>query len=180
MTRSYPRLNTLGAILLVATAGPAVAQAQGRTAKAPPAGVAKLLECRSIAADSERLACFDRQSADFAGAVARRDVVMIDRDQARETRRSLFGFSLPDFGGLIGGGDEDEIREINAELASATYDQGGLRVTLKDGSSWAQTDDARLGRIPGPGAPVRIRRGSFGSYMMKVGNLPAVRARRVG
>ena len=73
----------------------------------------RLLNCRSIQDSAQRLACFDRETAAVDQAIASAEMVLIDKQPATQTKRALFGFSIPDFGGLFGGGD-DEVKEIRA------------------------------------------------------------------
>src|SRR5579859_2881697 len=73
----------------------------------PPAAVQSLLACRSVAEPQQRLACFDKAAQGFEEAVTKREVVVIDKARATEARRSLFGFSIPNFGALFGGGGDE-------------------------------------------------------------------------
>src|SRR5829696_6614014 len=94
------------ALALLATTA---ADARKPIQTATPANVQKLLACRSITDSAQRLACYDRESVGVSQAIASRDLVMIDRARATAAKRSLFGFSIPDFGGLLGGGGGDEV-----------------------------------------------------------------------
>ena len=75
-----------------------------------------MLACRALADSQARLACYDERGAKLSIAVAQRSVVVIDKTQAREAARSLFGFSVPNFGGLFGGGEG--ISQIDSTVAS--------------------------------------------------------------
>ena len=57
--------------------------------------LAELTGCKAIADNTARLACFDAGVAKLAEATARGDVKIVDREDIRATRRSLFGFALP-------------------------------------------------------------------------------------
>ena len=63
------------------TAAPA-AKAVGRAAE-----LQKLIDCRKIADNTQRLACFDAAAASFDQAEAKGDIVVVDREQARKVRR---------------------------------------------------------------------------------------------
>jgi len=184
--------HLLAAALLVL---PAAALGQAR----PPQGLAQepgsadqvdaVIACRTIADGAQRLQCFDAAAARLADATQRRDIVVVDRNQVRETRRRLFGFALPDirlFGGGgrdHGGRDEDaeEVRELRGTVASASNGQGGRWVvTLEDGATWTQVDNQPLAIWPRRGTAVLIRRGLVGNYMMEVAGQPAIRVRRTG
>jgi hypothetical protein len=113
-------------------------------------------------------------------AIARRDLVMIDKARATQAKRSLFGFSVPDFGGLFGGGGDD-VKEISSTVASFTQ-RGYLGWTIKlaDGSTWVQTDDAQLGLPPEKGQKVVVHRGSFGAFYLRLNGQPGFKVRRIG
>src|ERR671916_128821 len=105
-------MMTLAACSLVLCA-PAGAQKQ--TKGGTPPQVQRLLGCASITAADQRLACYDREAAGLGQAIAKRDVVMIDRQTTAAAKRSLVGFSVPSFGGLFGGA-EDEVKEIEQSV----------------------------------------------------------------
>jgi len=165
------------AFALVATS---TANARGPVASGTPASVQRLLGCRAIQDNVQRLACFDRETSTVDQAIARRDLVLIDKARATAAKRSLFGFSIPDFGGLFGGAD-DEVKEIASTVATFTQ-RGYLGWTIKlaDGSEWAQTDDAQLGLPPRKGDKVVVHRGSFGAFFLRLNGQPGYRVKRVG
>lgn len=170
-------LLVAGACALMASSA-ASAQKAARD-KLPPR-VEQLLACRAIADSSQRLACFDQQSAAVETAISSRDIVLVDRERARATSRSLFGFKVPDFGGLFGGG-EDEIKEIESTVAAVRRSpEGGWMVRLADGSTWAQTDDTTIAIAPRKGHKAVVRRGTFGAFFLRLNGQPGVRVQRVG
>lgn len=171
-------LSLAGAVSVLASATSAGAAASA-DAHTQPAQVRNLLACRSEATEQARLACFEREAEGLADAVARKEVVIIDRNRARQARRSLFGLSVPDFGGLLG--DEDEAdRQIQAVIAAtSTNANGGLILRLRDGSTWSQIDDVTVVQPPKAGATITIRRAAFGSFIIRIGNQPGFRAKRI-
>lgn len=167
-----------GSILTVAIASGAHARQLPNTGT--PQSVQQLIACRSITDGAQRLACYDRQSDVLSQAIARKDVVLIDKARATQAKRSLFGFSIPDFGGLFGGAGED-IKEIASTVSRVQQDPyGAWVVTLADGSTWAQQDDATLGLGPEKGDKVVVRRGSFGAFFLRVNGQPGIRVKRIG
>jgi hypothetical protein len=166
----------------------AISAAAPRPAQERPAALEAMLRCRTIADEHARLECFDREVAAFEAAAAARDVVIIDRKQVRETKRSLFGLRLPRlaiFGGGGGGGgdhadrDDEELDQLEGVVASATQTADNRWVIrLQDGATWRQIDDQILGRRPRAGSKVLIKRAAMGSYMMRLDGQPGVRARR--
>jgi hypothetical protein len=69
------------------------------------------------------------------------------------------------------------LETVETTLVSANQSDGWV-FRLADGSVWRQVDTTALNFRPREGMPVRIRRAAVGSYMLKVGDSPAVRARR--
>lgn len=171
----------VAALLALGLAAPAAAQDKD----APPAILQSIEGCRAIADDAQRLACFDRVSAELSAAVEKKDVVVLDRKTVQETRRGLFGFSLPKLR-LFGGGrddereDEDEIKELETTIRSAQdigYRQ--YRIVTAEGAVWV-TSEPIMGLRPKAGQPLRIKRGALGSYTLSVNGRAAVKARREG
>ena len=141
----------------------------------------KLSACRKLTDRDARLDCFDRETATIDEAIARKDIVVVDREAVRETRKSLFGFELPKLP-FFGGDDKDEPAqtEITAKIASAnTIGNGRWQITLDTGAIWQTTESSVL-LDPHPGDSVRIRRAAMGGYFMNVSGERAVRARRAG
>lgn len=163
------------------------AAAAPRTQQPRPEIFTSLLQCRAIAEDAARLACFDRQSAAMDAAAQRDEVVVLDKSELKKTRKSLFGFSFPKLPFLGGGDDEqEEAREeegfshIEAKIASLrSIGYGKWQIGLEDGAQWATTE-AVTGREPRVGQMIEIRRAAMGSFMGKVAGGRAVRMRRVG
>lgn len=143
-----------------------------------------VLNCRSIAGATERLACFDRSVDALQSATTKHDIMVVDREAVRRTRRSLFGFNLPG-GSIFGDSDKrsdtpQEEREITSTVRSAHLAaDGNWVVVLDDGAVWHQTDGT-MAVTPKPGTPIVIRRAALGSYFLRVGSQPGVKARREG
>jgi hypothetical protein len=171
-------------IILAAAAAALLSTPAGAAPRKPPTGtppqMQRLLGCRALADAAQRLACFDRETANIDQAMARRDLVVIDRERATAAKRSLFGFSIPSFGGLFGG-DENEVKEIQSTItAVATNADGGWTLRLADGSTWTQTDDAPLGIRPARGQKVIVRRAMLGAFRISVAGQPGFKAKRIG
>ncbi|HEX8644812.1 MAG TPA: hypothetical protein VF702_12955 [Allosphingosinicella sp.] len=168
------------AALFVGLASAAVAQRQ-RPAPETPAALSRVVQCRSIAAEAERLACYDREVAAMDQARASGELVAMDRQQVRRTRRSLFGLAVPDLG-IFGddNDDEEEASRIESTVRSASMNANGKwTIELADGARWIQTDSRNLNIPPRSGQPVRIRRAAMGSYLANVNNQTAIRVRRI-
>lgn len=173
----------MGKFPLIAGACALIAAGSAEAAKPAvsgnPAQVQRLMDCRSIAAADQRLACFDRETASMAAAIQSNNLVFVDREKARAAKRSLFGFSIPDFGGLFGGGG-DEVKEIESTVRSVGRNPyGGLMITLADGSVWSQTDDYP-GLDPRPGKKAIVKRGTLGTFWLSIPGQSGIKVKRVG
>ena len=145
-----------------------------------PQQVKSLLACRALADSAQRLACFDRETAGIDKALATKDLVVVDREEANAARRSLFGFSMPSFGGLFGG-DDDQVKQLDSTVSKIGRNpEGGWTLTLADGSVWTQTDDAMIVLAPRNGDKVLVRRRALGSYTLSVRGQPGVKVKRIG
>lgn len=173
----------LSACAAVALPFPCAAQAPDRN---PPA-LQKVIDCRAVADDRARLACFDASVTQLDAARSSGAIAVFDREEVNKTRRGLFGFSLPSLG-IFGGGngkdrraDADEIKEITGKIRTAQRNyEGGWVITLEDGARWEQTEPMTFGRAPKPGSTATIKRAALGSYKMSIDGSPAVKAHRIG
>jgi hypothetical protein len=164
--------------LIALLGGPATARPLPPTGN--PAAVQSLLACRSIVDSGQRLACFDKASGEFETAVGKKELVVIEKARANEAKRSLFGFSVPNFGALFGGGD-DQINQIESTVAGAVENgYEGWTLRLADGSTWQQIDSTPVAMSPRRGDKVVVKRGMMGSYFVKLGSQPGFKAKRVG
>lgn len=158
-----------------------VASAPLFAAPAADQPVERLVACRQLTDPQARLACYDREAAAVAEGLARKDLMVVDREQVRSTRRSLFGLSLPRLG-LFDDDDDaaSQVRQVEGEIASVGRNRdGGFVFVLKDGARWSQIDDRPIALEPEPGDKVLIRRAALGSFMLSVNRQPGVRVQRV-
>ncbi|HEY6047818.1 MAG TPA: hypothetical protein VIV07_02100 [Sphingomicrobium sp.] len=142
-----------------------------------PAAMQALLNCRAITDATARLACYDRESGSIAQALQKKDLVVIDQERATQAKRDLFGFSVPSFAGLLGGGALNQIEGTVAGVGQNS--DGGLTIKLSDGSLWTQTDDTPVALPPRSGEKVVVSRGTLGSYFMNVGHQPGFKVKRI-
>jgi hypothetical protein len=169
------RKRILSGAMLVVVGGAAIAARP--MPSGTPSSVQSLLACRSIADSAQRLACYDRTTGPVAQAIERKDLVLIDKERASAAKRSLFGFSVPDFAGLLGGGD---VKEIQSTVSGITNNlDGGWTIKLADASVWTQTDDTPVALPPRRGDKVIVRRGTLGSYFLRLGSQPGFKVRRI-
>lgn len=146
----------------------------------PPAQVTSVLSCRAIADGAERLACYDRSTAALDQAVAKRELVVFDRESVRKTKRGLFGFSIPNLGIF---GDEDgevDIKQVDGVISGTGRNaDGGYIFRLADGSRWSQTDGKMIVLGPRSGDKVVVKKAALGSYIMSVAGQPGVKVKRI-
>lgn len=171
------------ALLLGLTIVPASAFARDRTPPAPSPLISALDGCRKLTDAAGRLACFDRAAGSLVDATRSGEVSIVDRGQLREARRSLFGFSMPRLPFFGGDSSADEAAdEITSTVRSARpIGNGKFRIVIADGDAvWEMTETYSTFDDPEPGQTIVIKRGSLGSYMLRVDNQRGVKGRRVG
>jgi hypothetical protein len=172
-------------LLIVGAVGSAaVAASPLPPSAANPKALEDVVGCRNISDPAQRLACFDDKVGALQTATAKRDIVVVDRQEVRQVRHSLFGFTLPSLPIFGDGGadhtsaEEPEEKEITATVRSARQDgEGNWIFTLDDGAVWHQTGGV-LAISPKPGSQIMIRRAALGSYFVRVGKQPGIKARR--
>ncbi|WP_420606831.1 hypothetical protein [Novosphingopyxis sp.] len=175
MIRHFTAVAALAGMALLHSAP---APAQENVPLRTPEQFSAVIACRALADETKRLACYDRQVAALERAADDRDIVIADRESVRETRRGLFGFSLPKIN-LFGGDDEEEFQEINTTIASARQiGYGYYSIELEDGARWEQTD-GKLVLSPKSGQKIKIKRGAVGTFFANVNGQPGIRVRRV-
>ena len=178
--------NGGGRAALAATVGLAAALSAGVAFGQPAAPeraavLRSLLDCRTVADDAARLACFDTAAGAFDRAEAQGDILVVDKEQATAVRRQAFGFTLPSLSVFERGDAESaKLDNISAQVVRATEDGAGRwTVELEGGAVWQQTDNERLARRPRAGSVAEIRTTAMGGYFMNLDGQRAVRARRV-
>jgi hypothetical protein len=139
----------------------------------------RLMACRPLTDSTARLACYDAAAGAIDSAERQGELVVIDRAQADETRRQLFGFDVPTLPRLFNGGGQTDIDAIETTLQSASQATETRWVfRLADGSVWRQIDSDPVRFQNRSGQAVRVRKASLGSFLLTVGGSRAVRVRR--
>ncbi|WP_230630271.1 hypothetical protein [Sphingomonas sp. Leaf37] len=151
-------------------------------AQALGGGTPKLIDelagCRTIPSAEARLACFDRTAAAVVEARRDKSIVVLDRGEVQQAKRSLFGFSLPSIR-LFGDGEgDDQLKQLVGTMTSSSPLPGGLvRFALDGGGLWETTEQSMLS--PRRGDVVSIKAGSLGSYIATAPGRRSVRVRRL-
>jgi hypothetical protein len=168
------------AALLLAASPLAAEDEQGESSY-----VAALRACQSKTDPAERLACYDTAVAAMVSASSEGEVRVVDREEVREARRKLFGFTLPDLG-IFGGKSDKEDPEQAEEFTTLVTTITGVRSTsgtyvliTEEGAEW-QLDEvpARLMR-PRVGESLEIKKGALSSYFLRIDGQKGVKGRRV-
>lgn len=172
------RVRTVGLVL----AGVGALSAGVAWAQKPPSRAAiidRLMDCRKVTDDAGRLACYDQAAGALEQAEAKGDVVIVDREQARQVRRQAFGFSMPSLSLFEKGETQEDLENVAGVLDSARQNTAGKWVIkLQDGAVWVQVDANELHRTPKAGAQVKIRQAAMGSFMMSIDGGGGFRVRR--
>ena len=171
----------LASLILAAAlaAGPSLAKDKQDRTKDTPDAFKQLVQCRQIADNALRLACYDRQAASIELAQSQGDLVIADRQQMKEAQRNLFGYSIPK-SALLGTDKGEQLTQVDAVIASARAgSKGGWRLVMEDGSVWDQTDTEVLPVDPRKGDKVVIKRAALGSYLVRIDGQPPIKVRRI-
>ncbi len=145
--------------------------------------VSAIDRCRQITDSAQRLACYDNAANALVTATTSGEVSIVDRNDVRKVRHSLFGFSLPKIPFFSGDTTADEAQsKLDSTIVSVNQLANGYyRITIADNHAvWETTDDSVNFSPPAPGQKIEIVRGALGNYFVRVNGQIGVRGRRVG
>lgn len=164
-----------GAALLASV--PAAAQTASREVDA----LAALASCRSLTDAARRLACYDSTAASLLKARDTGEVQVVNRGEMQEVRRNLFGFALPRLPFFKGDRSQEEADDkLDTKVVSwRSLGYGKYRIVVDGGAVWETTEASDAVDPPAPGQPILIRKGSLGSYVLRINNQRGLRGRRV-
>jgi hypothetical protein len=141
--------------------------------------------CQSIKDNVARLACYDQAAGALVSATKQGDVAIVDRNQVKQVRRSLFGFSLPRIPFLSGSNSklraaDEEPKRLESTLGSFhPIANGFFQFTLTEPqSTWESTEGSSVFDAKA-GSKVTIERGALGSYYAEIAGQQWVHVRRV-
>ncbi len=176
-----PRARVACSIALACVAmsiAPAVAAPKAKMAATPSPLIADILAC-SGKPDAERLACYDKAVATLAASQKKGDVVVVEREEIRRTRRSLFGFNLTNQPLFRGDDTPEAAIQLDGKIKTVRsngYDK--FYITLDEGGVWLTTEPARFD--PKVGMAIKIKHGPLGGFLIDGGRLAGVHVIRVG
>ena len=172
-----PTLAITAAASAMAVTAPASAQEQ--VVPNSENTIAQLKNCRALSDAAERLACYDREVGAVIDATDEGTLQVMDRQDVEETRRSLFGFSLPKIK-LFGSDDGEEITELETTITNARREgRESWIFTTTEGSVWRIAETKMGWRPPREGQPVVLKKASLGSYFIRVNGQIGVKGKRV-
>ena len=154
-------------LVLLASGLTTGAAAQEHSAEGPPPAVFRqLIDCRELAGDMERLACYDARIAALVQAEQREEVVIAEPGQVRALQNER---SVKE--------REPEFEPLESTLRAMSRSGSRLILVLADGGLWRQVDTRPT--YPVIGQKVRIREAALGSYLATIGGGPAIRVRPI-
>lgn len=145
--------------------------------------LADLKACQEIKEDQTRLSCFDQAVSSMLQASQSGDVQVLEKADVEKTRRSLFGFSLPDLG-IFGGGGADKDDKKRADLLETTissvrYGRDEIFFTTPEGGTWRISHPPRRLRKINTGDAVVFKRAAMGSFFIRINGQIGVKGRRI-
>ncbi len=173
-----------GSFLIVAVALGAAAAASAKDKPPPPSPlVAAIDHCRQITDPTQRLACYDSAAGALVQATSTGAVAIVDQNEVRKVRHSLFGFSLPKIpffsGDTTAGEVQDKLDSTITQVRQLS--NGYYRIVIADNNAtWETSDDSVSFDPPHVGQKITIVRGALGNYFLRINGQNGVRGRRVG
>ena len=132
--------------------------------------VDKVKACAGVKDDAARLKCYDTAVPGLQSDIQVPVFRFPDPDPVAAPKP-------PSTSTIIPAETPDSITLAVTKIAPGA--DGKLRFTLSNGEVWRQTDSIQLKNLGNGPWKAEVRKAAMGSFMLKVGNKPAVRARRV-
>jgi len=131
----------------------------------------------------QRLACYDAAAGALVQATNSGAVAVVDENEVKKVRHSLFGFSLPKIPFFSGDTTANEAQDkIDSTITKVTaLNNGYYQLVIADNNAvWVTTDDSVSFYPPKPGQKIEIIRGALGNYFLRINGQVGVRGKRVG
>jgi hypothetical protein len=132
---------------------------------------------------TQRLACYDSAASALITATSSGAVAVVDENEVRKVRHSLFGFSLPRVPFFSGDTTADEAQnKIDSTITTVhPLANGYYRLVIADNNAeWETTDSSTNFDPPRVGQKITIVRGALGNYFLRINGQVGVRGKRVG
>jgi hypothetical protein len=175
--------QALGLLAIAALALATPVWAKGKDKPAPSPLVSAIDRCRQITDATQRLACYDSAANALVSAANSGAVAVVDQNEIRKARHSLFGFTLPKIPFFSGDDTADEAqKQLDSTITSVqALSNGYYRVVIADNNATWETSDSSISfDPPKKGQKITIIRGPLGSYFLRINGQVGVRGRRVG
>jgi hypothetical protein len=161
--------------------GPALAKGKQVPNSSPL--VTAIDRCRQMTDPTQRLACYDSAASALITATSSGAVAVVDENEVRKVRHSLFGFSLPRVPFFSGDTTADEAQnKIDSTITTVhPLANGYYRLVIADNNAeWETTDSSTNFDPPRVGQKITIVRGALGNYFLRINGQVGVRGKRVG
>ncbi len=145
-------------------------------AQEAPKRLQELQGCRAISDNAARLACFDRTAAALDTSIKSKELVVVEREEVRKTKRKLFGFSL-DEKSVFGDTGDPETTQITTKVTTAREIGQFIQFGIETGGTWQTTEYSAF--TPAKGSTVTIKKGALGSFFIRFEQGAGVRGKRV-
>lgn len=175
-------VGTIAAVSVMVSL-PAGAAPKIKTTSSSPL-VTAIDRCRQIADPTQRLACYDSAANALVSATSSGAISIVDRNEVRQVRRSLFGFSLPKVPFFSGDTTTNEAQEkLDSTITSVhQLNNGHYEIVIADNHAvWETTESGGISwDPPHVGQKIEILRGALGNYFLRIDGQIGVRGKRVG
>jgi hypothetical protein len=172
--------NLLVAAAILVAANPAAAKDK----PVPPSPLVSAIDrCRQMTDPAQRLACYDSAASALVSAANTGAVSIVDRNEVRKVRHSLFGFTLPRIPFFSGDTTANEAQDkLDSTITSVkALNNGYYQIVIADNNAvWVTSDDSINFDPPRPGQKITIVRGALGNYFLRINGQVGVRGKRVG
>ncbi len=177
--RRFPLPVAIGCAALATGALPlGTASAQDSVVPNSEDTIEQLKACRSIAEPTARLACYDREVGEVIAATEDGSLQVVDKADVEETKRGLFGFSLPKI--KLFGGEDGEMNELETTITKARREgRESWIFTTQEGSVWRIAETKMGWKPPKAGQTVVFKKAAMGSYFIRVNGQTGVKGRRI-
>lgn len=139
-----------------------------------------LRRCTEMADDSARHACFDRVIPQLLNDAETGSLTVIGADELNQTRRRLFGFSLPNVP-IFNGENGQPLDLLQSTITSVRYighDEWHFRIAEGD-ALWRVKNSSPRMRAPQVGDSVEFKSATLGTYFIRINGRKGVKGNRI-